>query len=65
MEDYNLPREIFAHGPSPDEFIEEAIIVKEKTDVVVDMMPGSIQDGFGRFRRAAKGGGGRLPNRNG
>lgn len=61
MEGYNLPPGIFAHGTMPEEAIEGAVIVKEKVDVVIDMMP----EGVGRFRRAAKGGGGRLPNRNG
>lgn len=63
LEEHGLPPGIFSHGPVPDEgmVIEGAITIMEKVDVAKDMIPG----GFGRFKRAAKGGGGRLPNRNG
>ena len=67
LEGHQLPPGIFAHAPEPDEgdVIEGVTIVKEKVEVAIDMMPGAA-DGFGRFRRAAKGGGaGRLPTRTG
>lgn len=66
MDGYNIPSGIFSHSNMPEEgdVLEGVSVMREKTEVIIDMMPGAGQMP-GRFKRAAKGGGGRLPNRNG
>lgn len=57
----SLPDGIFSHGP---ESSIEVTVVREVVEVDIQDMPGN-SGGFGRFRREAKGSGGRLPNKTG
>lgn len=63
-----LPAGIFAHGPTPPTMsgmADSADFVQENVEVTMNIMPGAMPGIPGRFRREAKGGGGRLPNRTG
>lgn len=58
-----VPSGIFAHGPMPPmDMAGAADFVQEKVEVTMNVMPGEMS---GRFKREAKGSGGRLPNRTG
>lgn len=58
-----VPSGIFAHASIPPMDMEGAAdFVQEKVEMAMNIMPGEMSD---RFKREAKGSGGRLPNRTG